>query len=118
MKLFKPFVNLTKSESTGEYTLNAVVSVPKDYALGSIDQGILVKKDRKSWAVTASVTSNGSLETDIVEFSVPLKQGPTKEISTVTMVMTGSSLKSGISNPEEEDRSTDVNYDDAEETQP
>jgi len=45
MKLFKPFVNLTKSESTGEYTLNAVVSVPKDYALGSIDQGILVKKD-------------------------------------------------------------------------
>jgi len=32
--------------------------------------------------------------------------------------MTGSSLKSGISNPEEEDRSTDVNYDDAEETQP
>ena len=117
MKLFKPFVNLTRSESTGEYTLNAVVSVPKDYALGSIDQGILVKKDRKSWAVTASVTSNGSLETDIVEFSVPLKQGPTEEISTVTMVMVETSKMDSVANPSEDD-STDVNYDDAEETLP
>ena len=117
MKLFKPFVNLTRSESTGEYTLNAVVSVPKDYALGSIDQGLLVKNEKKSWAVTASVTTNGSIETDIVEFSVPLKQGPTEEISTVTMVMVETSKMDSVANPSEDD-STDVNYDDAEETQP
>ncbi len=117
MKLFKPFVNLTKSESTGVYTLNAVVSVPKDYALGSIEQGLLVKNEKKSWAVTASVTTNGSIETDIVEFSVPLKQGPTEEISTVTMVMVETSKLGSVANPSEDD-STDVNYDDAEETLP
>jgi len=47
MKLFKPFVNLTKSESTGIYTLNAVVSLPKDYALSSIEQGQIEKMVKK-----------------------------------------------------------------------
>ncbi|MBI9058603.1 MAG: hypothetical protein JEZ01_12635 [Labilibaculum sp.] len=117
MKLFKPFVNLTKSESTGVYTLNAVVSLPKDYALSSIDQGLIEKNGKKVWAVTASVTTNGSLETDIVEFAVPLKQGPTEEVNTVSMVMVQSSLLGGTPNPEEDD-STDVNYDDAEEDLP
>lgn len=117
MKLFKPFVNLTKSESTGVYTLNAVVSLPKDYALSSIEQEPIEKNGKKSWAVTASFTTNGSVETDIVEFAVPLKQGPTEELTTVSMVIIQSSLLGATPNPEE-DNSTDVNYDDAEETTP
>jgi hypothetical protein len=113
MKLFKPFVNLTKSESTGIYTLNAVVSLPKDYALSSIGQDLIEKNDKKVWAVTASVITNGSLETDIVEFAVPLNQGPSEEINTVSMVMVQSTMLGATSNPEE-DSSTDVDYDDAE----
>ncbi len=112
MKLFKPFVNLTKSESTGVYTLNSVVSVPKDYALGSIEQGLIEKNGKKVWAVTASLTTNGSVETDIVEFAVPLNQGPTEEVNTVSMVMVQSTMVGATSNPAE-DSSTDVDYDDA-----
>ncbi|PCH68592.1 MAG: hypothetical protein COC06_09265 [Bacteroidales bacterium] len=115
MKSFKPFVNLTKSESTGVYTLNSVVSLPKDYALNSISQGLTEEDGKKAWSVTASVTTNGSVETDIVEFAVPLTQGPTEEIKTVSMVMIdSSSVSSSTPNPVERNR-TDVNYDDAEE---
>lgn len=114
MKQFKPFVNLTKSKSTGIYTLNSVVSLPKDYAVNSIDQELIEKNGKKIWSVTASVTTNGSVETDIIEFSVPLDQGPTEEIKTVGMVMVDSSpMISSTANPAEENR-TDVNYDDAE----
>ena len=115
MKLSKPFVNLTKSEASGVYTLNSVVSLPKDYALTAIEQGLITKGGKKIWAVTASFTTNGSTETDIVEFAVPLKQGPTEEITKVSMmVKNSSSLSSLISNAVEEKR-TDVDYDDAEE---
>ena len=114
MKLFKPFVNLTKSASTGVYTINSVVSLPKDYALSSIEQGPIEIDGKKVWSVTATVTTNGSLETDIVEFAVPIKQGPTDEIKKVSMFMVDSSpLSSSIVNDVEEKR-TDVNYDDAE----
>jgi len=113
MKLFKPFANLTKSEATGVYTLNSVVSLPKDYALSAIKQGLIEKDGKKVWSVTASVTTNGSVETDIVEFAVPLTQGPTKEIRKISMVMVNSStVRSSTPNPVEENR-TDVNYDDA-----
>ncbi|MGQ1909995.1 hypothetical protein ACT3CE_09430 [Marinifilum sp. RC60d5] len=117
MKLFKPFINLTQSESTGIYTLNAVVSLPKDYALNSIEQGLSIKHKKKSWVVTACVTTNGSLETDIVEFSVPLKQKPTKEIRTVSMNIIESSMSNTVKDPTE-NSATDINYDDAENTQP
>ncbi|BAX82032.1 hypothetical protein [Labilibaculum antarcticum] len=118
MKSFKPFVNLTKSEATGVYTLNSVVSLPKDYALSSIDQGLIEKDGKKIWTVTASVTTNGSTETDIVEFAVPLKQGPSEEITKVIMtVIDSSSLSTSVANTAEENR-TDVNYDDAETTNP
>ena len=118
MKLFKPFVNLTKSVSTGIYTLNSVVSLPKDYALSSIEQGFIEKDGKKVWSVTASVTTNGSVETDIVEFAVPLGQGPTVEIKKVSMLMVdSSSLSSPIDTVAEENR-TDVDYDDAETTNP
>lgn len=117
MKLFKPFVNLTKSKATGVYTLNAVVSLPKDYALSSIGQDLIEKNGKKIWAVTASVITNGSLETDIVEFAVPLNKIPTEELKTVSMVMVQSTMLGATTNPEE-DKSTDVNYDDAETTNP
>lgn len=117
MKLFKPFINLTKSESTGIYTLNAVVSLPKDYALNSIEQGLSIKNKKKSWVVTAAVTTNGSLETDIVEFSVALKQKPTKEIRTVSMLIIESSMNNSVKNPTK-NNNTDINYDDAENTNP
>lgn len=111
MKLFKPFANLTKSEATGVYTLNSVVSLPKDYALNSIKQGLIEKDGKKVWSVTASVTTNGSVETDIVEFAIPLDQGATKEIKTVSMLMVDSSSVRSSNHAEE--NKTDVNYDDA-----
>lgn len=114
MKPFKPFINLTKSKSTSVYTLNAVVSLPKDYAICGIEQNEIETNGKKVWAVTASVTTNGSVETDIVEFAVPLNQNPTMEINTVSMVIVNSSsLNSSVSSPAEENR-TDVDYDDAE----
>ncbi|MDQ1771479.1 hypothetical protein GQR60_09795 [Labilibaculum sp. A4] len=118
MKLFKPFVNLTKSASTGVYTINSVVSLPKDYALSSIEQGLIEIDGKKVWSVTATVTTNGSLETDIVEFAVPIKQGPTDEIKKVNMIVKQAlSGDSSVGNPVEENR-TDVDYDDAETTNP
>ncbi len=117
MKLFKPFVNLTKSKSTGVYTLNAVVSLPKDYALSSIEQGLIEENGKESWAVTASVTTSGSVETDIVEFAVPLNQGPTENIKTVSMVMVQYSTLDELSIPKKDNR-TDVDYDDSEVTLP
>lgn len=115
MKLFKPFVNLTKSQSTGVYTLNSVVSVPKGYALNSLNQAEIEVDGKKLWAVTAGITANGSTETEIAEFSVPLEQGPTDEIKTTSMVIVATS--SSVNDPEE-DNGTDVDYDDAEETYP
>ncbi|NOU58580.1 hypothetical protein [Marinifilum caeruleilacunae] len=112
MKLLKPYVNLVKSASNGVYTLNSVVSVPKGYALNSLNQGEIERDGKKLWAVTATITSNGSIETEIAEFSVPLDQGPTDEIKTVSMVMVNNSMMSGPSNPEQ-DNHTDVDYDDA-----
>ncbi|MCY1636182.1 hypothetical protein [Marinifilum sp. D737] len=111
MKLLKPYVNLIKSASNGVYTLNSVVSVPKGYALNTLSQGEIEKNGKKLWAVTATITSNGGVGTEIAEFSVPLEQGPTNEIKTVSMVMVDASL---ITNPTE-DKSTDVDFDDAEE---
>ncbi|WP_321281640.1 hypothetical protein [Marinifilum fragile] len=110
MKLLKPYVNLIKSASNGVYTLNSVVSVPKGYALNTLSQGEIEKGGKKFWAVTATITSNGSVGTEIAEFSVPLEQGPTNEIKTVSMVMVDTAL---MANPAE-DNSTDVDYDDAE----
>ncbi len=115
MKLFKPFVNLTKSASTEVYTLNSVVSLPKDYALSSIEQGLIVKDGKKVWSVTATVTTNGSLETDIVEFAVPLKQGPTEEIRKVSMIVKEAVVVDSSLGDPVNDKGTDVNYDDAEE---
>jgi hypothetical protein len=113
MKLFKPYVNLTKSASTGIYTLNSVVSLPKGYALSSLVQSEIERNGQKYWAVTATVTTNGSIETDMAEFSVPLLQGPTEEIKSTSMVVVNSSsLSSSMRNPVEENK-TDVDYDDA-----
>lgn len=124
MKLSKPFVNLTKSKSTGEYTLNSVVSLPKDYALNSIEQGPIEQNREKIWAVTVYFTTNGSLETDIVEFAVPLKQEPTKEIKKVSMIVKESPKKEALhkedlhskssSRHHNRDKGTAINYDDAE----
>ena len=109
MKLFKPYVNLIKHESNGIYTLNSVISVPKRYALSSLNQEEIEKNGKKLWAVTATIQTNGSTDTEIAEFSVPLEQGPTDEVKTVSMVMVNASSRS---NPAE-DNSTDVDYDDA-----
>lgn len=118
MKLSKPYVNLTKSKATRVYTLNSVVSLPKDYALTAIEQGLVEKDGKKIWAVTASFTTNGSTETDIVEFAVPLKQKPTAEITKVSMIVKKSSSEdSSIGNPSE-NGGTDVDFDDAEITLP
>jgi len=57
------------------------------------------------------------VKTDIVEFAVPLKQGPTEGVETVSMVMIQSSMLSSTPNPEE-NNSTDVDYDDSEVTLP
>lgn len=114
MKLLKPYVNLIKSASNGVYTLNSVVSVPKGYALNSLSQGEIEKNGKKLWAVTATITSNGGVGTEIAEFSVPLEQGPTEEVKTVSMVMVDTAL---MSNPEEDNR-TDVDYDDADQGMP
>ncbi|PKQ60476.1 hypothetical protein BZG02_19175 [Labilibaculum filiforme] len=118
MKLSKPFVNLTKSKLTGNYTLNSVVSLPKDYALTAIEQGPIKTDEGKVWAVTASYITNGSTETDIVEFAVPLKHGPIKEINKVRMYVKDVSPKSASSLRHTEDNGTDVDYDDAETTNP
>lgn len=112
MKLFKPYVNLIKSQSSGVYTLNSVISVPKGYALSSLNQSEIEKEGKKLWAVTATILSNGSSETEIAEFSVPLEQGPTEEIKTVSMVMVNTTMMSSPTNPAE-DNSTDIDYDDA-----
>jgi hypothetical protein len=110
MKLLKPYVNLIKSNDV--YTLNSVVSVPKGYALSSLKQAEIERNGKKLWAVTATITTNGSVGTEIAEFSVPLEQGPTDEVKTVSMVMVDASL---MTNPEEDNR-TDVDYDDAEDS--
>ena len=112
MELFKPYVNLTKSQSTGVYTLNSVVSVPKGYALSSLQQGVVEKNGKQLWGVTATIVANGSSETEIAEFSVPLDQGPTEEIKTTSMIM----VESGAIAKSEASHSTDVDYDDAEGT--
>ncbi|WP_421919227.1 hypothetical protein [Marinifilum sp.] len=110
MKLLKPYVNLIKTAPDGVYTLNSVVSVPKGYALSSLTQSEIIRNDKKFWAVTAEITSNGSVGTEIAEFTVPLAQGPTDEIKTVSMVMIDTS---NIANPIN-DHNTDIDYDDAE----
>lgn len=113
MKLFKPYVNLTKSESTGVYTLHSVVALPKGYALSSLNQGVIEKNGKKLWAVTATVITNGSIETDMAEFSVPLQQGPTAEILTTSMIVKEAPL--AMRSPAD-DSGTDIDYDDAEGT--
>lgn len=110
MKLFKPYVNLTKSNSTGEYTLNSVVSLPKGYALKSLKQNEVKRDGKVFWGVTASVQTNGAAGTEIAEFAIPLEQGPSDQITTVSMIVVDSSV---MANPENEN-STDVDYDDAE----
>ncbi|RUT77635.1 hypothetical protein [Ancylomarina longa] len=114
MRLFKPYVNLTKSESTGIYTMNAVVALPKGYALSSLSQSEIKKNGKKLWAVTAKVITNGSESNAMAEFSVPLEQGPTKEVKSTSMVIVESSA---LRNPVE-DNSTEVDYEDAESTLP
>ncbi|MCT4601656.1 MAG: hypothetical protein N4A59_01970 [Marinifilum sp.] len=113
MKLLKPYVNLIKSQSNGVYTLNSVVSVPKGYALSSLNQSEIERDGKKFWAVTATILTNGSTDTEIAEFSVPLNQGPTDEIKTVSMVMVENSMMRSA-NPVQ-DNSTDVDYDDSSE---
>ena len=110
MKLFKPYVNLTKSNSTGEYTLNSVVSLPKGYALKSLKQNEVKRDGKVLWSVTAAVQTNGTAGTEIAEFAVPLEQGPTDQIKTVSMVVVN---ENQLANPED-DNHTDVDYDDAE----
>jgi hypothetical protein len=111
MKLFKPYVNLTKSKTTGEYTLNAVVNLPADSSVEAISQEETLADDQKLWGVNLSINSNGSTtgETKMEEFNIELKEGPLADRQKVRMMVTESATDSPV-----EER-TDVNYDDADE---
>jgi hypothetical protein len=114
MEKFKPFVNLTKSKSTGKYTLNSVISVPKSYAIRNISQFEIEEDGKKKWAVKADIVPGDSKEQDIIEFSVPLEQGPTESIRKTSMIVSMACEAEGPA----DDKSTELNYDDAETTEP
>ncbi|MFA8435400.1 MAG: hypothetical protein ACEPOZ_12850 [Marinifilaceae bacterium] len=113
MKLFKPYVNLTKSKTTGEYTLNAVVNLPADSSVEAISQEETLVDDQKVWEVKLNINSNGSAteETKMEEFNIELKEGPLPDRRKVRMMVADSE-----STPENEGR-TDVDYDDADDDQ-
>lgn len=121
MKLFKPYVNLTKKEdATGItlYALHSVINLPVGYQYQSTTQSeIETPNGQKRWKVVLNFAPNGeSLDNTLMqEFNTILDEGPTNDRHKIQLsvnTVTNSELLTASSSSSSE---TDVDYGDAEE---
>lgn len=117
MKLFKPYVNLTKKvtkNNVEQYTLHSVINLPAAFQYHSTNQQeIETPAGEQKWMVTLNFTHNGAClaNTMMQEFDTVLLEGPTDQRKKIGICITsteGSSIIQATSCDE-----TDLNYDDA-----